>query len=66
MAKAISSPDEDEANALWVQAMEIATEDAAIAPIVNDRAPYVLAPHVNGWVSASEERFDLTFVTIEG
>lgn len=64
MEQAITATDEDEANEYWQQANEIVTEDAALAPIVNDRAPYILAPEVEGWVSASQEWYDLTGVSL--
>lgn len=64
MEEAMASPDEDEANELWQQANEIATEDAALAPIINDRAPYILAPEVEGWVAPSQEWYDLTGVSL--
>ncbi|WP_242189101.1 ABC transporter substrate-binding protein [Saccharopolyspora soli] len=65
MAEAIRATDEDEANAYWRQANDIVTEDAALAPVVNDKAPYVLAPYVAGFVSASEEWYDLKEVKLE-
>ncbi|GAB3052082.1 ABC transporter substrate-binding protein [Sediminivirga luteola] len=64
MDKAITAATEDEATEYWQRANEIATDDAALAPIVNDRAPYILAPGVEGWVSASQEWYDLTGVTV--
>jgi peptide/nickel transport system substrate-binding protein len=45
---------------LWKQANRIVTDDAAIAPIVNDKAPYILSPKAHGFVSPSEEWYDLT------
>jgi peptide/nickel transport system substrate-binding protein len=65
MDKAIQSTDEDVANDYWRQANDIVTADAALAPVVNDKAPYVLAPYVSGFVSASEEWYDLKEVRLE-
>lgn len=64
MQDAIVATDEDEAAEHWQQANEIVSEDAALAPIVNDRAPYIMAPEVEGWVSASQEWYDLTDVSL--
>lgn len=65
MSSAIQATDEETANDLWRQANDIVTDDAALAPIVNDKAPYVLAPYVKGFVSASEEWYDLRSVSLE-
>ncbi|MCS5713188.1 ABC transporter substrate-binding protein [Herbiconiux sp. CPCC 205716] len=65
MGQAISATDDAAATELWKQANEIATEDAVFAPIVNDKAPYILAPNVRGFVSASEEWYDLTNVSLD-
>jgi peptide/nickel transport system substrate-binding protein len=62
MNQAISSTSEAQAVELWKQANRIVTDDAAIAPIVNDKAPYILSPKVRGFVSPSEEWYDLTTV----
>jgi peptide/nickel transport system substrate-binding protein len=62
MAEAISATSEDQAVELWKQANRIVTDDAAIAPIVNDKAPYVLSRNVQGFVSPSEEWYDLNRV----
>jgi peptide/nickel transport system substrate-binding protein len=64
MSSAIQATDEDTANDLWRQANDIVTDDAALAPIVNDKAPYVLASYVKGFVSASEEWYDLRSVSL--
>jgi peptide/nickel transport system substrate-binding protein len=64
MEQAITAATEEESIEYWQQANQIATEDAALAPIVNDRAPYILAPEVEGWVSASQEWYDLTGVSL--
>ncbi|WP_432522306.1 ABC transporter substrate-binding protein [Kineococcus sp. SYSU DK006] len=64
MAQAIAATDEETANTLWKQANDIVTEDAALAPVVNDKAPYVLADYVEGFVSASEEWYDLRGVKL--
>jgi peptide/nickel transport system substrate-binding protein len=60
MNQAISSTSEAQAVELWKQANRIVTDDAAIAPIVNDKAPYILSPKAHGFVSPSEEWYDLT------
>ncbi|WP_255175958.1 ABC transporter substrate-binding protein [Rhodococcus sp. 06-1474-1B] len=65
MDQAIRATDEDVANDYWRQANDIVTEDAALAPVVNDKAPYVLAPYVSGFVSPSEEWYDLKEVRLE-
>ncbi|OBA35774.1 peptide ABC transporter substrate-binding protein [Gordonia sp. 852002-51296_SCH5728562-b] len=64
MDTAIRSTDPQVATDWWRRANDIVTEDAALAPIVNDKAPYVLAPYVTGFVSASEEWYDLTNVRL--
>src|SRR4030088_1790773 len=46
MAQAMAATSEADAAGLWKQANRIVTDDAAIAPIVNDKAPYVLSPKV--------------------
>jgi peptide/nickel transport system substrate-binding protein len=65
MNKAITALDPAEADRWWRTANNIVTDDGALAPIVNDKAPYVLAPYVKGFVSASEEWYDLTTVRLE-
>ncbi|MCU1662154.1 MAG: peptide transporter substrate-binding protein [Pseudonocardia sp.] len=62
MAQAMAATSEADAAGLWKQANRIVTDDAAIAPIVNDKAPYVLSPKVRDFVSASEEWYDLNRV----
>ncbi|QYN37485.1 ABC transporter substrate-binding protein [Pseudonocardia sp. DSM 110487] len=62
MAQAITTTSEEQAVELWKQANRIVTDDAAIAPVVNDKAPYVLSADVQGFVSASEEWYDLNTV----
>ncbi|WP_241731010.1 MULTISPECIES: ABC transporter substrate-binding protein [unclassified Dietzia] len=64
MEQAITAASEEESVEFWQRANEIATEDGALAPIVNDRAPYILSPQVEGWVSASQEWYDLTGVSL--
>lgn len=64
MGSAIESTDPELANTWWRRANDIVTADAALAPIVNDKAPYVLAPYVTGFVSPSEEWYDLTTVRL--
>lgn len=64
MEQAVTAADEEEANALWRRANEIASEDFARIPVVNDKAPYVLAPRVEGFELANEEWYDLTEVSL--
>ncbi len=65
MDKALRATDTADADVWWRRANDIVTEDAALAPVVNDKAPYILAPYVSGFVSASEEWYDLTEVRLE-
>jgi len=65
MAQAVQAPTEEAAVPFWKQANDIVTEDAVLAPIVNDKAPYILAPNVDGFVSASQEWYDLTSVSLD-
>lgn len=60
--QAISSTDPKEALDLWKKANRMVSEDAAIAPIVNDRAPYVMSPKVHGFIVPAEEWYDLNNV----
>lgn len=62
MQEAITATSESAAVEKWKEANRIVTDDAAIAPIVNDKAPYILSPRVHGFVSASEEWYDLNTV----
>jgi len=64
MAQAVQAPSEEAAIPFWKQANDIVTEEAVLAPIVNDKAPYILAPNVEGFVSASQEWYDLTNVSL--
>ncbi|MDT5358964.1 MAG: peptide/nickel transport system substrate-binding protein [Mycobacterium sp.] len=64
MDNAITALDPKEADKFWRQANNIVTDDSALVPIVNDKAPYILAPYVSGFVSASEEWYDLTHVRL--
>jgi peptide/nickel transport system substrate-binding protein len=64
MDNAIRALDPDEADLWWRRANDIVTDDSALVPIVNDKAPYMLAPYVSGFVSASEEWYDLTGVRL--
>jgi peptide/nickel transport system substrate-binding protein len=64
MQEAATALDDDAADELWKQAVVMAQEARAIAPVVNDKAPYVLSPDVQGFVSPSEEWFDLNAVSI--
>jgi peptide/nickel transport system substrate-binding protein len=65
MQQAATATDEDAADELWKRAVVLAQEARAIAPVVNDKAPYVLGPDVRGFVSPSEEWFDLNAVWID-
>lgn len=65
MDNAITALDPKEADKFWRQANNIVTDDSALVPIVNDKAPYILAPYVSGFVSASEEWYDLTHVRLK-
>ncbi len=65
MHNAITALDPDEADRWWREANNIVSDDAALIPIVNDKAPYILAPYVSGFVSASEEWYDLTEVRLK-
>lgn len=65
MNNAITALDPAEAEQFWKLANNIVSDDAALVPIVNDKAPYMLAPYVTGFVSASEEWYDLTEVRLE-
>jgi peptide/nickel transport system substrate-binding protein len=64
MQEAATALDDDAADELWKKAVVMAQEARAIAPIVNDKAPYVLSPDVKGFVSPSEEWFDLNAVSV--
>ncbi|WP_308160069.1 ABC transporter substrate-binding protein [Mycolicibacterium goodii] len=64
MNNAITALDPQEAEQWWRRANNIVSDDAALVPIVNDKAPYMLAPYVSGFVSASEEWYDLTGVRL--
>ena len=62
MQQAMTATTEAAAVEKWKEANRIVTDDAAIAPIVNDRAPYILSSKVHGFVSPSEEWYDLNTV----
>lgn len=64
MHNAITALDPEEAEGWWRRANNIVSDEAALVPIVNDKAPYMLAPYVSGFVSASEEWYDLTGVRL--
>jgi peptide/nickel transport system substrate-binding protein len=61
-AQAIATLDQAEAIKLWKQANRIVSEDAALAPIVNDRAPYLVSPKVHNFIVPAEEWYDLNKV----
>lgn len=60
--QAVESTSDQKADALWKQANRMVSQDAAIAPIVNDKAPYVMASYVHGFIVPAEEWYDLTNV----
>jgi peptide/nickel transport system substrate-binding protein len=62
MQQAMTATSESQAVELWKQANRIVTDEAVVAPIVNDKAPYILSKNVHGFVSASEEWYDLNTV----
>jgi peptide/nickel transport system substrate-binding protein len=62
MQQAMTATTEAAAVEKWKEANRIVTDDAAIAPIVNDKAPYILSSKVHGFVSPSEEWYDLNTV----
>jgi peptide/nickel transport system substrate-binding protein len=62
---AVTAIDQDESLELWNQAEEMIMEDAAFAPIVNDSAPYVVHPRVQGFVVPAEQWYTLTPVWIQ-
>lgn len=61
---AAAAVDPDEAADLWLDAHDIIAEDVAILPIIHDTAPYIMAPEVEGFVSPSQEWYDLTTVSL--
>lgn len=61
----ISETDAKKAMEDWKEANKIISEDAAIAPIVNDKAPYAVANYVDGFIAPSEEWYDLTQVQLK-
>lgn len=63
--KAITEPDPNTAIQYWKAANKLISEDAAIAPIVNDKSPYVMASYVDGFIVPSEEWYDLTHVKLK-
>lgn len=60
--EAVVSTDPIKTIALWKQANRMVSKDAVIAPIVNDKAPYVMSSHVHGFIVPAEEWYDLTNV----
>lgn len=60
--QAFNELDDTRRAALYKQADALVMQDAAFIPVVNDRAPYVMANYVKGFVHAPEEAFDLTKV----
>jgi peptide/nickel transport system substrate-binding protein len=64
MGRAATAKDDRTANALWRQAVEMAQADRVVVPVVNDKAPYAMSSKVHGFVSPSEEWYDLAPVSI--
>jgi peptide/nickel transport system substrate-binding protein len=64
MDQATVAVDEATADGLWKQAVVMSQADKNIIPVVNDKAPYALSPKVKGFVSASEEWYDLSTVSL--
>jgi len=62
--QAITTAKPDEANQLWKEANKAIAEDAAIIPIVSDKAPYVMADYVENFFVPSQEWYDLTQVKL--
>ncbi|MEB3101759.1 ABC transporter substrate-binding protein [Ferviditalea candida] len=63
--QAMSETDAKKAISNWKDANKIISEDAALAPIVNDKAPYAMAKYVDGFIAPSEEWYDLTQVQLK-
>lgn len=63
--KAVTATDQTEALSFWKEANRMVSEDAVIAPIVNDKAPYVVSPKVHGFIVPAEEWYDLNIVWLE-
>ena len=64
MDKAALATDDASATDLWKQAVAMSQADENIVPVVNDKAPYALSPKVHGFVSPSEEWYDLSTVSV--
>jgi ABC-type dipeptide transport system, periplasmic component len=62
--EAVTSPSQTKAINLWKKVNNQIAADASIIPVINDKAPYVLAPNVKGFVVPSEEWYDLTNVQL--
>lgn len=62
--KAITTIDPTEANQTWKEVNKLIAEDAAIIPIVSDKAPYVMADYVEGFFVPSQEWYDLIQVKL--
>jgi peptide/nickel transport system substrate-binding protein len=65
MQRAATAADDATADRLWKQAVDQVQDVLPMAPVVNDKAPYVLSPDVHGFVSPSEEWFDLGGVSLD-
>lgn len=63
--KAVSETDQEKANEYWRQVNQLISEDAAIAPIVNDKSPYAMADYVQDFIVPSQEWYDLTQVWLK-
>jgi peptide/nickel transport system substrate-binding protein len=64
MEQAALATDDAAATELWKQAVVLSQADMNALPIVNDKAPYALSPEVHGFVSPSEEWYDLSTVSV--
>lgn len=62
--EAVTSSSQTKADILWKKVNKQIASDASIIPIINDKAPYVVAPYVKGFVIPSEEWYDLTNVKL--
>ncbi|WEG11029.1 ABC transporter substrate-binding protein [Pullulanibacillus sp. KACC 23026] len=63
--EAMTATNTETATEDWKKANELIAKDAAIIPIVSDKAPYAMANYVKGFVVPNEEWYDLTNVYIK-
>jgi peptide/nickel transport system substrate-binding protein len=64
MQRAATAKDDKTADELWKQAVKLAQADRVVVPVVNDKSPYAMSSKVTGFVSPSEEWYDLAPVSI--